>query len=71
MDRSNPTWYQKQARKILRGLKAVKQTEIAQELNESKQVISYRMKNVYQGFFEDAVRLLDLAGYEIVEKEED
>lgn len=69
MAASSITWYKPQAKKIMRGLKAVKQTEIAIELNESPQTIFYRIHNVYPKMFEDVVRLIDLAGFEIVEKE--
>ena len=70
MAASSLTWYKSKAKKIMRGLNAVKQVDIATELNESPQTIYYRMHNVYQGMFEDVVRLINLAGYEIVEKEE-
>lgn len=70
MATSTLTWYKSQTKKIMKGLNSVKQKQIATELNESPQTINYRMHNVYPGMFEDALRLLALAGYEVVEKEE-
>lgn len=70
MSKSNLTWYKSKARKIMRNVRALKQTEIAETLSESRQVISYRMKNVYERELSDWVQILDLAGYEITEKEE-
>lgn len=69
MPKSTLTWYKSKARRIVKDLRLVKQSVIATELNESQQVISYRMRNVYQKQFEDTLRLLALAGYEVVESE--
>lgn len=70
MSKSTLTWYKSRANRIMRDIKALKRQEIATELNESHQVISYRVKNVYQKQLEDWLRMLDKAGYEIVEKGE-
>jgi len=69
MSKSTLTWYKSISRKLMRGLKSVKQVEIARELGETPQVICYRMKNCYPNMFDDVVRLIDMAGYEIREKE--
>lgn len=70
MPKSTLTWYKSKAKRILNDIRCVKHTALATALNESPQVISYRLKNVYPEVFEDVIRLLDLAGYEIKEKEE-
>lgn len=71
MPKSHLTWYKTRARRIFRDVKALKQKEIAILLNESSQVISYRIKNVYEKELSDWIQILDLAGYEIKEKEEE
>lgn len=71
MPKSTLTWYKTRARRIFRDVKALKQKEIAILLNESSQVISYRIKNVYEKELSDWIQILDLAGYEIKEKEEE
>lgn len=55
----------------MRDVKALKQKDIAIEINESQQVVSYRIKNLYTEQLDDWIRILNLAGYEIVEKEEE
>lgn len=46
-----------------------KQVTVAKALGESPQLISYRMKNIYPKQISELITLLDLAGYEIREKE--
>lgn len=69
MPRVNLVWYQPIVRRIMRDVKALKQKDIAEELNESQQTISYRMNNVYEKELTEWVQILDKAGYEIREKE--
>lgn len=69
MAKSNLTWYKSKATRILKDLRLIKQQDIATELNISQQLASYRLRNVYPKMFEDLIRLLNLAGYEIKEKE--
>lgn len=71
MPASRLTWYKTKTNRIMRDIRTVKQKEIAQEINESIATVSYRLKNVYPRFLEDMIRILDLAGYEIKEKEEE
>lgn len=71
MPKCKLTWYKSKANKILKVVKRIPQAEIAAEINESQQTVSYRFKNIYPEFLEDWVRILDLAGLEIVRKEED
>lgn len=69
MPKVNLIWYQSKLRRIMRDVKALKQKDIAQELNESQQTISYRINNVYEKELADWIQILNLAGYEIREKE--
>lgn len=68
MPTSTLTWYKTKTNKILKDIKRISQREIADEINESQQTISYRLKNVYPEVLEDLVRILNLADYEIVRK---
>lgn len=69
MPKSNLTWYKTKTKRILKDVKALRQKDIAQALNESQQTISYRINNVYEKDLIQWVLLLDMAGYEIKEKE--
>ena len=69
MAKSSLTWYKSQATRICKDLRLIKQQDIATELNISQQLASYRLRKVYPKMFEDLIRLLNLAGYEIKEKE--
>lgn len=69
MPKSTLTWYKTKSRRIMRDVKALKQKRIAEEINESQQTISYRINNLYESQLNDWIRILNLAGYEIVEKE--
>lgn len=69
MPKSTLTWYITKSRRIMRDVRALKQKDIANEINESQQVISYRLKNTYENDLCDWIRILNLAGYEIREKE--
>ena len=59
------------AKKVMVYIKALKQVDIARELNESPQKIFYRIHNVYPKLMPEMVMLLDMAGLEIVEKGEE
>lgn len=71
MPKSTLTWYIPKAKRIMKDIRNLKQKDVAKELNESQQTISYRIRNLYQGQLEDWLRLLDLAGYEIKRIEEE
>lgn len=72
MAKSSLNWYKGQAKNIMNALWRINQTTIANEVNaSSKQVISYRMRNVYPRQIEEWLRLLELAGYEVVQKGEE
>lgn len=70
MPKSTLTWYKTKTKRIMRDVRALKQKDIAHEINESQQVISYRINNVYERELTDWIRILNLAGYEIREREE-
>lgn len=59
------------ARKVIRNLKAINQREIATELRITQPAVSYGIKNGYLADIEKVLILLDLAGYEVKEKEND
>ena len=70
MPKSNLTYYKSEARRFNKLIKAERQKEIASTLNISQQMVSYNIKNnVFIHYFEVIIRLLDLLGYEIKEKE--
>ena len=71
MPKSTLTWYKSKANKILKEIKKIPQRNIAIEINESQQVVSYRLKNVYPKSLEDLIRILNMAGFEIVRKKEE
>lgn len=70
MSKSKLTWYKTKAKKILRLVKTEKQQDIATLINESQQTISYRLAHVWQEDLEDWIRIFDLIGLEIKEKDE-
>lgn len=57
----------RQADKIIRCLP--RQIDVADKLGISKQLARYRILNVYPSMIVECIKLLDLAGYEIKEKE--
>lgn len=69
MPRANITWYASKVNRIMRDIRALKQKDIADTICESQQTVSYRVRNVYKTELEDFIQILDLAGYEIKEKE--
>lgn len=54
----------------MRDIRALKGTDIAEAINQSQQVTSYRILHMYEKQLNDWILILDLAGYEIKEKEE-
>lgn len=68
MPKSTLTWYKSKSNRILKDFRLLKQKDIATTINESQQTVSYRIKNVYPVVLPDIIRILDMAGYEIVEK---
>lgn len=68
MARCYLTKHGSEANHILKVIKGLKQKDIADELGQSRQVISYRMKNVYPKEIEEFITILDMAGYDIVER---
>lgn len=71
MPKSHLTWYISKTKEVMRAIRGLKQKDIADTICESPQVISYRLKNVYEKELEDFILILDLAGYEIKKKEEE
>ena len=69
MPKSSLTWYKTKSRRIMKDIRALKQREIAEAICESQQTVSYRVRNVYEKELDDFILILDLAGYEIKEKE--
>lgn len=69
MPKCKLTWYKSEAKEILKEIKKIPQKDIAIEINESQQAVSYRLKNVYPECLEDLIRILKLAGFEIVKKD--
>lgn len=69
MPKCNLCWYTTKAKKIMKQFKTVQQKELAKAINISPQLMNYRIKNVYLSDLEDWIRLLNVIGYEIVEKE--
>lgn len=70
MAASSLTWYKTKAKKLIKAIRFEKQTEMATLLNIPQPTYSYRIRNVYPSYLEDLLRLLDVAGYQVVEKEE-
>lgn len=70
MAASSLTWYKTKAKKLIKAIRFEKQGDMAALLNMPQPTFSYRIRNVYPGMLEDLLRLLDVAGYEVVEKEQ-
>lgn len=66
MARTILTKERRQADRIIRCLP--KQVTVADALHISPQLTSYRINNVYPEQIAELITILDLAGYEIVEK---
>lgn len=70
MPKCKITWYKSEANQILKEVRKISQKDIAIEINESQQTVSYRLRNVYPECLEDLIRILRLAGFEIRKREE-
>lgn len=72
MPKSTLTWYKTKSRRIMKDVKALKRKAIAEELGVTGQNVS---QCISRGTYEDElnkwIRILNLAGYEIREKEEE
>lgn len=68
MARVSLTKHGSQVRRILNDIRMLKQSDIANEICESQQTVSYRLRHVYPRVIEDLITILDMAGYEITEK---
>ena len=72
MPKSTLTAYKTKARHFSKLLKAEPQRRISQTLNISQQMVSYNLKHQrFTECFETTIRLLDMLGYEIKEKDEE
>lgn len=66
----NLNWYDSIVRRIMRDVSSLKQREIAEIEGVTRQAVSKKMQSkTYQRSLEDWVQILDLAGYEIKEKQ--
>ena len=68
MARSYITKHGKKVRQIMNAVIRLRQKDIADEIGESQQVVSYRIRNKYQEIFEEMITILEMAGYEVVER---
>lgn len=67
----NITWYAPKVRRIMRDVRALKQKDIADIEGITQQAVSKKQKNrTYDTVLTNMIQILDLAGYEIREKEE-
>lgn len=70
MPNVNLTWYQPKVRRIMRDVKALKRKEIAEIKSITSQAVSLSINNgSYEHDLTDWIQILNLAGYEIREKE--
>lgn len=69
MSKSTLTWYKSKAKRIVKDLRLVKQKTIATTINLDQSTISRQINGSWQKELEKWLRLLDLAGYEVIEKE--
>ena len=64
-------WQQVKARRIEMSLKGLKQKDIAEELGTSQQNVSYGfISGEFRRILETSLLLINMAGYELKEKEE-
>lgn len=71
MARSKLLWYETESKAILYDISKLNQTEIAHQINETRQTVNYRLKNVYPTVLNDLIRILKMAGYEIYKGDKD
>ena len=70
MQAVNLTWYQPIVRRIYKDIRALKQKEIAQIEGVTRQAVSKKFTTgTYKEEITNFIQILDLAGYEIREKE--
>lgn len=55
-------------RRIMNAVKTLKQKDIAEEVGRSQQDVSYRIRKMYPQIFDEMITILEMAGYEVVEK---
>lgn len=55
-------------RRIMNAIRTVKQKDISNEIGRSQQDVSYRIRKVYPEILEEMITILEMAGYEVVEK---
>ena len=70
MPKSNLNWQRNKARRIMKDLLLVRQKDIALEIGVNQPTVSHHLNGNWPKEIEKWIRLLDLAGYEIREKEE-
>lgn len=70
MPKSNLNWQRNKARRIMKDLLLVRQKDIALEIGVNQPTVSHHLNGSWPKEIEKWIRLLDLAGYEIKEKEE-
>lgn len=67
---TNLTWYQPKVRRIMKDVKALRRNKIAEMLNVSAQSVGQSINNgSYDNQLTKWIQILDMAGYEIREKE--
>ena len=72
MPKSTLTWYKTDSKNIVNGLRLLEQKEIAHEIGTTQQNVSYSFTSGrFQKLFEVALRLIRLAGYEVIRREEE
>lgn len=70
MPATNLTWYQPKVRKIMRDVNTLKQKDIAEIEGVTRQAVSKKINSkAYTTALTIWIQILDLAGYEIREKE--
>ena len=55
-------------RRIMNAVKTLKQKDIAKEVGRSQQDVSYRIRKMYPQILDEMITILEMAGYEVVEK---
>lgn len=67
----NLTWYQPKVRRIMKDVRSLKLREIAKIEGVTRQAVSKKFtSNTYKDNLTNWIQILDLAGYEIREKEQ-
>lgn len=71
MPRTNLHWYTSKVRRIMKDVSHLKQKDIAEIEGVTRQAVCIKMKgSSYDESLSKWIQILDLAGYEIREKEE-